>query len=110
MITAERRPSAVKERPRPGLDGLRPPGMWDGPPTALGEPVREAVVADALEPAHADAETGLLLAFVVTTLVMVAGVVGLAVLQSWWLLVPVVLVHWIATYVILARVGGLLSR
>jgi hypothetical protein len=55
-------------------------------------------------------EAGLLLAFVVTTLVMVFGVIALAVLQSWWLLVPVVLVHWIATYVILARINGLLSQ
>jgi hypothetical protein len=42
--------------------------------------------------------------------VMVAGVISLALLSSWWLLVPVVLIHWTATYVILARINGLLSQ
>lgn len=53
---------------------------------------------------------GLLVAFTVTTMVMVVGVAALALLPAWWVLVPVVVVHWIATYVILARINALLSE
>lgn len=116
MITAERRPSEVTERPRPRSEFERVLRPADEPVTVLDEPATamhktlEAPLVAAVDLEHTGDETGLLLAFVVTTLVMVFGVIALAVLQFWWLLVPVVLVHWIATYVILARINGLLSQ
>ena len=113
MITAERHPSAVPEPPRTRSEFdrvLRPATERDTrPPAAASTTVANPVVAS-LDLEHTGGETGLLVAFVVTTMAMVVGVTALAVLSSSWLLVPVVLVHWIATSVILARINALLSQ
>jgi hypothetical protein len=121
MITATRRPSpgARAARPRPECDLERlPQSESDGPrssaqrsgPAALSMVAIESPVAAALDVESTGGEAGLLLAFVVTTLIMVVGVVALTALSAWWALVPVVLVHWIATSVILARISGLLNQ
>ena len=113
MITAERRatdvPAPPRLRPERGLEGLQTPEAKRSV-AALEETAGGTAVVAALDLEHTGDGTGLLVAFVVTTLVMVIGVIALAILQSWWLLVPVVLVHWIATFVILARINGLLSQ
>ena len=63
---------------------------------------------DAAATAYDDG-VGLLFAFVATTLVMVVGISAMALSGGWWWLVPVVLVHLVATYVILARINALLD-
>jgi fatty acid desaturase len=50
----------------------------------------------------------LLLAFVVAALVMVAAVAILAVVGSWWALVPVMLVDFAATFAVIASIVHLL--
>jgi hypothetical protein len=50
----------------------------------------------------------LLLAFVVAALVMVAAVAILAVVASWWALVPVMLVDFVATFAVIATIVHLL--
>jgi hypothetical protein len=52
---------------------------------------------------------GLFAAFVVATLVMVVGIAAVALAETWWALVPVVLVHWFVTYVVLARINALID-
>jgi fatty acid desaturase len=50
----------------------------------------------------------LLLAFVVAALVMVVAVAILAVVGSWWVLVPVMLVDFTATFAVIATIVHLL--
>ena len=58
---------------------------------------------------HDDDGVGLLFAFVATTMVMVVAICGLALLGGWWWLVPVVFVHWAATYVVFHKINVLLD-
>jgi hypothetical protein len=80
--------------------------------TVLARPrtrVHEAPPSPAGEGAGPHGGLGLLVAFVATTMVMVIAITVLALTGLWWVLVPVVLVHWVATYVVLAGIGGLLG-
>jgi hypothetical protein len=56
-----------------------------------------------------DRGTELLLAFVVAALVMVVAVAILAVVGTWWALVPVMLVDFAATFAVIATIVHLLS-
>ena len=59
-------------------------------------------------PTRPDRGVGLLLVFVAATLVMVVAVVIVAVADRWWVLVPVMLVDFAVTYVVIAMIARLL--
>ena len=50
----------------------------------------------------------MLLAFVVAALVMVVAVAIVAVVGRWWVLVPVILVDFVATFAVIASIVHLL--
>ena len=52
---------------------------------------------------------GLFLAFLATTMIMVAAITALALAGSWGWLVPAVLIHWGATAVIFTRISRMLD-
>jgi hypothetical protein len=59
-------------------------------------------------PTRPDRGVGLLLAFVTATLVMVVAVAIVAVVDRWWVLVPVMLVDFAVTYAVIAMIARLL--
>ena len=69
-----------------------------------------ADLPEGAEPAQNTGDgTGLVAVFVIATFVMVMGVVAVGAVDRTWILVPVVLVHWVATFWVLSYVYGLIA-
>jgi hypothetical protein len=69
-----------------------------------------ADLPEATEPAQTTGDgMGLIAVFVIATAVMVVGVVAVGAVDRTWILLPVVLVHWIATFWVLSYIYGLMA-
>jgi hypothetical protein len=98
----------------PGRVGrLNDPGRVVAPSPRAAAPLPNSPIAArpsraAERSSERDRGIELLLAFVVAALVMVAAVAILAVVGSWWVLVPVMLVDFAATFAVIATIVHLL--
>jgi hypothetical protein len=92
-------------RPSDGDAVVSSPRAAAPPPTS---PIIARPPRGAGGPSERDRGIELLLAFVVAALVMVAAVAILAAVGSWWLLVPVMLVDFAATFAVIATIVHLL--
>jgi hypothetical protein len=88
--------------PSPGTQLERPPRRLDAPaaPARRASPTPGAV---------RDPGVVLLLVFLGAVLVMVGAVTVAAIVSRWWILVPVMCVHFAATFAVLASIMWLLG-
>ena len=117
MATSTRTRSHEVERARDELrrGALRRRRAAPVAPTGHGSRAPSGACGPADAPAAAErapstgAGQGLLAVFVAATFVMVVGIAILGVVDHGWILVPVVLVHWVATFWVLSYIYGLLA-
>jgi hypothetical protein len=105
--------------PLPSPAGHRPPRRRDSQAPTLAHPrVRAPLVATPAPPRYArtrgrrlprDSVGALLLVFVAATLVMVAAVIVVGIVERWWVLVPVMLVDFATTFGVVAYIMRLLA-
>jgi hypothetical protein len=105
--TRRRRPADVRPR-RPSFSsdaGVHSRQVVSAPPAALP---RARPSDDESDRSRPDRGVGLLLIFVAATMVMVVAVAIVAIVDRWWVLVPVMLVDFAVTYALIAMIARLL--
>lgn len=80
----------------------------------LGSPVAPSAAAAASSravprPSVPDRGAGLLVVFLAATLIMIVAITVVGLVDRWWVLVPVMLVDFAATFGVIATITGLLA-
>jgi hypothetical protein len=106
------RPLAPRRRATPALRTRRPSDAAEGSPqTSAPPPTSPADIRSSSAPGGLSRWGGdfLFLVFFLAALIMVVAVVLVGAVDQWWVLVPVMLVHLLATFGVLVAIVQLLG-